>query len=71
MIPAFIIDQILKREIEERARRDRMQIELPLERRRPRTSPPPSESNEDPDRPDPDRPERDRSERGVVVLDLG
>jgi hypothetical protein len=55
MLPPFIIEQIRKREEEERARYEQPQLELPIERPRPRL---------------PDAPEEDAN-RGVVILDLG
>jgi len=55
MLPPFIIEQIRKREEEERARHEQPRLELPLERPRPRT---------------PKAPE-DEAERGVIILDLG
>ena len=55
MLPPFIIEQIRKREEEERARYEQPQLELPVLPPRPRR---PSESPED----DPNR--------GVIILDL-
>ncbi len=54
MLPPFIIDQIRKREEEERARHDQPRLELPLER-------PPARKTEVPD---------DEPGRGVIILDL-
>lgn len=54
MLPPFIIEQIRKREREERARHEQPQLELPIERPRPRL---------------PEAPEEDGN-RGVVILDL-
>jgi hypothetical protein len=55
MLPPFIIEQIRKREEEERARYEQPQLELPVERPRPRV---PEKSEED-------------ANRGVIILDLG
>ena len=55
MLPPFIIEQIRKREEEERARYEQPQLEIPSERPRPRA---------------PEVPEEDAN-RGVVILDLG
>jgi hypothetical protein len=55
MLPPFIIEQIRKREEEERARYEQPQLELPIERPRPRL---PEAQEED-------------ANRGVVILDLG
>lgn len=55
MLPPFIIEQIRKREEEERARYEQPQLEIPVERPRPRN---------------PEAPE-DEPNRGVVILDLG
>ena len=54
MLPPFIIEQIRKREEEERARHEQPRLELPIERPRP---------------PRPAKPEED-AERGVIILDL-
>jgi hypothetical protein len=54
MLPPFIIEQIRKREEEERARYEQPQLEIPIERPRPRM---------------PEAPEEDAN-RGVVILDL-
>jgi hypothetical protein len=54
MLPPFIIEQIRKREEEERARYEQPQLEIPPDRPRPRT---------------PEAPEEDGN-RGVVILDL-
>jgi len=54
MLPPFIIEQIRKREEEERARYDQPRLELPLERHPPRKT-------EVPD---------DEPGRGVIILDL-
>ena len=54
MLPPFIIEQIRKREEEERARYEQPQLELPIERPRPRQ---------------PAAPEEDGN-RGVIILDL-
>jgi hypothetical protein len=61
MLPPFIIEQIRRREEEERCRREQLdqpRLELPLDDRRPVPARPPRE-------------EREPSERGVVILDLG
>jgi hypothetical protein len=55
MLPPFIIEQIRRREEEERARHDQPQLELPVDRPvAPRT---------------PVSPE-DKPERGVIIIDL-
>ena len=54
MLPPFIIEQIRKREKEERAQYEQPQLDIPLERPRPRRPPEPI----------------DDIERGVVILDL-
>ncbi len=54
MLPPFIIEQIRKREKEERAHYEQPQLELPIERPRPRKPPDP----------------KDDVERGVLILDL-
>ncbi len=61
MLPPFIIDQIRRREEEERRRieRDQPRLELPVDAYRPAP------------RPLPDADEQDDPERGVVILDLG
>lgn len=61
MLPPFIIDQIRRREEEERRRieRDQPRVELPVDAYRPAP------------RPHPDAEEPDDPERGVVILDLG
>jgi hypothetical protein len=61
MLPPFIIDQIRRREEEERRRieRDQPRVELPLDAYRPAP-----QRQRDPD-------EQDDPERGVVILDLG
>lgn len=58
MLPPFIIDQIRRREEEERCRREQLdqpRLEIPVDDRRPI----------------PVREDREPSERGVVILDLG
>lgn len=55
MLPPFIIEQIRRREREERSRREQPRLELPLDRPMPRGT----------DAPD------DEPNRGVVILDLG
>ncbi len=54
MLPPFIIEQIRKREKEERAHHEQPQLELPVDRPRPR-------------RPEV---QIDDIERGVLILDL-
>ncbi len=63
MLPPFIIDQIRRREQEERRRleRDRPRVELPVDAYRPAPQPKHGDEDEVPDDP----------ERGVVILDLG
>ena len=58
MLPPFIIDQIRRREEEERRRiqYEQPRLELPVERRRPRV-----EDEEEAE---------ERAERGVIILDL-
>lgn len=60
MLPPFIIEQIRRREEEERCRREAEQprLELPLDGYHPHPA-------------EPKREEREPSERGVVILDLG
>ena len=55
MLPPFIIEQIRKREEEERARYDQPRLELPIDRPRPRLP----------------EPVEEEANRGVVILDLG
>jgi hypothetical protein len=55
MLPPFIIEQIRRREGEERARYEQPQLELPIMPPRPRK----------PEAPD------DEANRGVIILDLG
>jgi hypothetical protein len=54
MLPPFIIEQIRKREKEERAQYEQPQLELPIERPRPRRPEAPAEE----------------APRGVIILDL-
>jgi len=54
MLPPFIIEQIRRREEQERARQEQPQLEIPADRPAPRS---------------PKAPE-DKAERGVVVIDL-
>jgi len=54
MLPPFIIEQIRKREKQERVQYEQPQLDIPLERPRPRR---------------PEGP-KDDVERGVVILDL-
>lgn len=58
MLPPFIIDQIRRREEEERNRRehDRPRLELPVDAYHPAPEPVPEERDE---------------ERGIIILDLG
>lgn len=58
MLPPFIIDQIRRREEEERSRRehDRPRLELPLDVYQPAPEPIPDEPG---------------SDRGIIILDLG
>jgi hypothetical protein len=56
MLPPFIIEQIRKREKEERVHYEQPQLDIPLERPRPHRQAP-----EGP---------KDDVERGVVILDL-
>jgi hypothetical protein len=55
MLPPFIIEQIRRRESEERARYEQPQLEIPKAPPRPRK---------------PEAPE-DEANRGVIILDLG
>jgi len=61
MLPPFIIEQIRKRETEERARRHEEQprLELPI--------PPPRSPMDRPENPDAPS---DSTDRGVIILDL-
>jgi hypothetical protein len=54
MLPPFIIEQIRRREEEERARQEQPQLEVPLDRPVPR----------------PAQPAEEKAERGVIVIDL-
>jgi hypothetical protein len=54
MLPPFIIEQIRRREEQERARHEQPQLELPLDR------PAPPRTPQAPEEPD----------RGVVIIDL-
>ncbi len=54
MLPPFIIEQIRRREEQERARHEQPRLELPLERPSPRVPPAPE----------------DGPDRGVVIIDL-
>jgi hypothetical protein len=54
MLPPFIIEQIRRREEEERARQEQPQLEVPREVPSPR----------------PSQPSEEKVERGVVVIDL-
>lgn len=55
MLPPFIIEEIMKREKEERARYEQPQLEVPRDMPRPRV---PSEAPED------------KPDRGIVILEL-
>jgi hypothetical protein len=55
MLPPFIIEQIRRREEQERARQQQPQLEVPRERTEPGGKPAPAE---------------DQGQRGVVVIDL-
>jgi hypothetical protein len=54
MLPPFIIEQIRRREEEERARQEQPQLEVPRDVPSPR----------------PSQPSEEKVERGVVVIDL-
>jgi hypothetical protein len=54
MLPPFIIEQIRRREEQERARREQPRLEIPVDRPAPR-APAPAD---------------DAGERGVIVIDL-
>lgn len=54
MLPPFIIEQIRRREEQERARPEQPHLEIPIERPAPRTPKAPDDSND----------------RGVVIIDL-
>jgi len=54
MLPPFIIEQIRKRESEERTHQEQPHLELPLEPLRPPTMPPPAEEDK----------------RGVIIVEL-
>lgn len=54
MLPPFIIEQIRRREEQERARHEQPRLEIPVDRPAPRVPPVPDES----------------VERGVVIIDL-
>ena len=56
MLPPFIIEQIRKRETEERTQREQPHLELPLEPMRPVPSHGP--------------PESEKNERGVIIVEL-
>jgi hypothetical protein len=55
MLPPFIIEQIRRREEQERARPEQPQLEIPADRPAPQS---------------PQSPQRDEGERGVVIIDL-
>ena len=54
MLPPFIIEQIRRREEQERARHEQPRLEIPVDRPAPRTPQPPD----------------DTAERGVIIIDL-
>jgi hypothetical protein len=54
MLPPFIIEQIRRREEQERARHEQPQLEVPVDRPRPTSPSAPEE----------------KGERGVVIIDL-
>jgi hypothetical protein len=54
MLPPFIIEQIRRREEQERARHEQPRLEIPLDRPLPRSPHAPDE----------------KGERGVVIIDL-
>ena len=54
MLPPFIIEQIRRREEQERTRHEQPRLELPLDRPAPRAPQPPD----------------DAAERGVIIIDL-
>ena len=54
MLPPFIIEQIRRREEQERARHEQPRLEIPVDRPAPRVPPPPD----------------DAAERGVIIIDL-
>ncbi len=54
MLPPFIIEQIRRREEQERARRDQPRLEIPVDRPAPRNP----------------QPAEDSGDRGVIVIDL-
>jgi hypothetical protein len=54
MLPPYIIEEIRRREVEQRSRYEQPQVELPLP-----AMPPPNQS-----------PRRDDDDRGVVIIDL-
>ena len=58
MLPPFIIEQIRRREGEERARYEQPQLEIEI----PRVPPRPRK---------PEAPQDDDANRGVIILDLG
>jgi len=60
MLPPFIIEQIRKREEEERARYEQPQLDLPIPHGPPMSSP----SSH------PRREEKDEENRGVIILEL-
>ena len=54
MLPPFIIEQIRRREEQERARYEQPHLEIPVDRPAPRAPQPPE----------------DKGERGVIIIDL-
>ena len=57
MLPPFIIEQIRRREEQERARHEQPRLEIPVDRPAPRAPQPPDGK-------------RDEGDRGVVIIDL-
>jgi hypothetical protein len=55
MLPPYIIEEIRRREVEQRRRYEQPQVELPL----PAMPPQPNQS-----------PKRDDDDRGVIIIDL-
>jgi hypothetical protein len=56
MLPPFIIEQIRRREEQERTRPEQPRLDLPIDRPAPRTPPPPVGE--------------EKIDRGVVIIDL-
>ena len=57
MLPPFIIEQIRRREEQERARHEQPRLEIPVDRPAPRAPQPPQSPEE-------------KGDRGVVIIDL-